>query len=169
MGPTRRAAALGLGAAALVSGGCGFQPLYADRSGGAFAGLEPVEVALIPDREGQFLRNALIDRLGQAGRAARYELVADISISRANLGIERDETATRGQVTVTVTYILRGLGEGTATVLDTGTVRQISSFNLVDNEFASQTGSDAAVEASLNQAADEIRNRVALALRARAG
>lgn len=163
----RRAALMGLGAAALAVGACGFEPLYADRSGGAFAGLAPIQVALIPDREGQILRNALIDRFGQAGGRARYELAAELSITRASLGIQRDETATRGQVTVQVGYTLRRI-DG-AVPVDQGIVRLITSFNLVDNEFASETGSEAAIAQSLEQAADEIRNRVALALRTEQG
>ena len=58
--------------AALFLSGCGFSPLYATAGGtgqGSVADyLDTVAIGSIPDESGQYLRNALIDRLYRHGR-----------------------------------------------------------------------------------------------------
>ena len=62
--PRRRMLAL---AAAAALSGCGFQPVYMPTASGnagvAQRELAAIQVALIPDRPGQLLRQALQDRL----------------------------------------------------------------------------------------------------------
>ena len=146
-----------------LAGACGFQPLH---GGGATGGLPPVDIGPIAEREGQILRNFLIDRMGDANGRADYVLDVDVSVSTSALGIRRDEVATRAQVFVTATYVLT---DRDGLVLDDGTVRKTGNLNLSTSEFASQTSKDAAARRGLALAADELRIRVAAALQKRGG
>ena len=61
-----------LAAAVLLLSACGFRPLYA--TGGVAdvsEELSQIEVAVIPDRPGQILRNYLIQGLNGGGRPAQ--------------------------------------------------------------------------------------------------
>lgn len=69
----------------LISSGCGFEPLYGDRAGETPTRLElaAVEVGPIPERLGQQVRNALVDRLNPGAEPHRsIALKCDL---RANL------------------------------------------------------------------------------------
>src|SRR5665647_3954399 len=79
----RRTPLAGLAAAVMLlaaTPGCGWQPVYGgaqgDVAGPAQAGLAETSVALIPERSGQLLRQALQARFdrGGAGTGQRYEL-----------------------------------------------------------------------------------------------
>ena len=165
MDRTRRqilSAAPGLTILAMTAA-CGFHPLH---GGGATGGLPPVDIGPIAEREGQILRNFLIDRMGDANGRAAYVLDVNVSVSTTELGIRRDEVATRAQVFVTATYVLN---DRNGLVLDDGTVRKTGNLNLSASEFASQTSKDAAARRGLALAADELRIRVAAALQKRPG
>src|SRR5262249_43067849 len=83
--------------------GCGFTPLYGEGDGNVSAHYADVEVLNVPDREGQELRNALIDRLYTEGRPAdpHYSLKIDpLTITHTDLGIQKDATVTRTEIEV---------------------------------------------------------------------
>lgn len=131
-----------LGALGLL-GGCGFRPIYAegvpDAAGGDIAAeLAATRVALIPDRQGQMLREALNRRLGnRAGRPAQHELRVAISISREAVGVRQDETASRLRASAVAAYTLAPLPSGAP--LTTGRSYAADAFNIVTNQyFASQ-------------------------------
>lgn len=165
MDTTRRRTLLALPALVMLGlvGACGFQPLH---GGGATGGLPPVDIGPIPEREGQILRNFLIDRIGDANGRAAYVLDVTVEVSTNALGIRRDEVATRAQVFVTATYVL---SDRDGLVLDDGTVRKSGNLNLSTSEFASETSKEAAARRGLALAADELRIRIGAALQKRAG
>ena len=70
----RRAVALGLAPLAFAAlPSCGLQPMYAGGGRGEVArGLAQVDIPPIEGKDGWLMRNALRDRLGQPGSAARY-------------------------------------------------------------------------------------------------
>ena len=72
-------------AAALISlAACGFRPLHAPGAGAEPEVLAGIEIAHIPDRLGQVVRNHLLDRLTPRGApaAATYRLAVSLLTSK---------------------------------------------------------------------------------------
>lgn len=161
-GCSRRGALLGAAAALLA--GCGFRPLHAPAPAGSAANGQ-VRVALIPERNGQILRQELQRRLGTADRAA-YELRVALTASAEPLGFRRDGAASRvrvihtaeWRVTTTATPV-REVGSGTERVLD--------AYNLADEQFfATESFRIAADRRMMELLAEQVAQRVALRLAA---
>lgn len=155
---SRRAA---LAAALALAGGCGFRPVYADRSGGAGAAggvaedLAAIRVALIPERQGQLLRAALNERLGNRTGAARHELRVALSITRQALGVRRDETASRVRLAAVASFTLAPLPSGAP--LTTGRSYAVDAFNIAtDQYFAAQLSGEAAERRLAERLAEDI-------------
>jgi LPS-assembly lipoprotein len=150
-------------AAILTLSACGFQPLYAKRGPtGGVAGeeLAKVRIANIPDRTGQQLRNALIDRMQPQGPSEpTYRLEISLLEQQVNLGIQQDATATRGQLRYSGTYVLR---DASGKELVRESFRASPSFNILASEFGTILSSDDARTRGLNQIADDITGRLAL-------
>ncbi len=169
-GGTSRGAARGIAAAVLVAlalgagSGCGFRPLYGS---GAVVGdvpeqLNQTEIAVIPDRTGQLLRVYLIEQMNPAGRPAspRYRLQASVQESQLPLGIQRDDTATRYNLILTAPFSL--IEAGSNEVLLARTVRVITGYDFLNDQFATLTAERDARERALRQISEDIRTRVAL-------
>ncbi len=146
--------------AALGLGGCGFRPLYDDRPRGeapsTARALAATRVATIPDRQGQILRNAIIQRLGNGpGIAPRHELRVALTIRRELLGVRRDETASRQRVNATAEFTLRPLPSGDPVFA--GRAYAVDAFNIVPNEFfAAQLSGEAAEARVAERLAEDI-------------
>lgn len=143
---------------------CGFQPLYGKRGPmGGTAGEEfaKVRIANIPDRNGQQLRNALIDRMQPQGQVPEpaYRLEIALLEQQVNLGIQQDATATRGQLRYSGTFVLR---DAAGKELLRESFRASPSFNILESEFGTILSSDDARMRGLNQIADDISGRLAL-------
>ena len=153
------------GAAALL-GGCGFRPLYAPTATGSTVseGLQSVEVGVIPDRTGQILRTLLIQRLNPRGipDGPRYRLAARVTESEEELGITDTDDATRANLTLDVLYELEDVE--TRDTVTTGRLRTTTSFNILDDEYATRVGRDSARERGLTQSADDLVLRLSLLL-----
>lgn len=158
-------------AALLALSACGFRPLYAppaeDVSGQsvyAFDALKEVQVGLIPDRSGQYLRNKLVRLLHPEGvsRASRYALKVDFSESKVDLDVQQSAIATRANLVVTAKYTLVVIDSGL--VLGSGSVRSTSGFNNFDSEFQTLVAEQGARERALDAVAEQIRIRLAILL-----
>lgn len=166
-GRRTRTAAAGL-AALLLLGGCGFQPVYGTRNAvtGTEAGAEltKVKIGNISDRSGQYLRNALVDRMQPAGGQVEpaYRLDVALSETLVNFGIQQDSTATRGQLRLAGTYSLK---DNSGKVLLTETIRSSPAFNILESEFGTVLSSEDARQRGLRQMADEITARLSLYFR----
>lgn len=165
----RRALAGLLGAALLLSAGCGFQPLYGEGAGGAAPGagtaeaqFAAVQITPLPDRAGQQLHNLLRDRLNPRGQPLRprYRLDVQLREVRENLGIRVDETATRANLTVIGVFVLRE--SETGAVLFASDTRSTNSFNILTNQFATGVAENDARERGLREVADGIRARLGI-------
>ena len=153
------------GLAALT--GCGFSPVYQSGSGSVAKELllemAKVDIEVIPDREGQMLRNFLFDRMQPRGQAKKllYSLKTRVNVTTRDLGVQLDETTARSRVDINASYTLSGNG-----VSRTFTSRSASSFSTVDVEYASLVAEQDAIERSLRTIADEMTVRVAAVLKA---
>ncbi len=145
--------------------GCGFRPLYDDRARGeglpAAQALAATRVAIIPDRQGQILRNAIIQRLGNGpGVAPRYELRVALTIRRELLGVRRDETASRQRLNATADFTLSPLPAGDPVFA--GRAYAVDAFNIMPNEFfAAQLSGEAAEARVAERLAEDIVARIA--------
>ena len=156
------ALALLLAAVALTSA-CGFQPLYgrpaddAPSTGDHFA---QVRIAPMPDRIGQQMHNLLRDKLnpdGQPGSPA-YVLQVSLTESIEELGIRKDETATRANLRLIANFTLFDARTG-ARLLG-GQSRSINSYNILESQFATLFSENDARDRSLRDVSDDIRTRL---------
>jgi len=143
----------------LSLGACGFKPLYGKDSAGAqiSAQYRDIAIANIPDRDGQYLRNMLIDRLYLAGRPAdaRYDLqVLSLHKDIQNTLIKKDATYTRALMKITATLVLKD--RATGEVLLERKLQASGSYNLLDNQFATLISRDNLTENLLRELSDTI-------------
>lgn len=151
----------------LILAACGFTPMYGSGGhGDAPAGLEKVEIAVIPNEEGVYLRNALIDNFYQNGYPANpaYVLqVAEIKKVISDLDITIDSEATRKQIKLTTVLTLTD--KATGTVVLTRNLTALAGFNVLGSQFTTRVSENDAREAALNDLARQIETQVALYLK----
>jgi LPS-assembly lipoprotein len=155
----RRQALFGLTAATTVSllSGCGFRPLYGGSSDSSFIRDNPlkgVSISLIEDREGQILRNFLIDRFQPDG-TDRYILTTELDVSEQDLGVAFDATTTRSRVVVTAGFVLSYEGGSYRF-----TSRSAGSYSTVLSDYGTLVARQDATERSLREIADEAKVRL---------
>jgi LPS-assembly lipoprotein len=109
----------------LLLASCGLQPLYSGGSTGVVATtLGSVSVEPIEGKAGWLMRNALNDRLGTSGDAARYRLVVALDDQIEGFGVRADDTITRERRTLRARYQLIDNSTGT-TLVSTWSVRNM--------------------------------------------
>lgn len=148
--------------------GCGFHPLYAPRGMRDYdPELAAIKVAPIRDRAGQLLAQELNEQLNPNGVTVpvRYGLTVTLFVSRADLGIQRDATSTRGEVTVTASFNLTDLHGGTPPL--SGSTRAVGSFNILSDAYATQVAEDETREHVLAQIADDLVTKLVFYVRQR--
>ena len=160
---------LGLALPGLLPG-CGWTPLYADRTTGpADADLRAIRVDPIPERIGQRLGIALRDSLNPSGipTPQRYELKTTLAVAREDLGVQSQGLATRGELDVVATYVLTDMT--TKTVLLTNTVHVSDSFDILANAYATIVTEDDARTRTVEELRTEILARLTLLMQRRRG
>jgi len=148
-------------AAPLLVGGCGFQPVYGTlgRSDEAIAAEQQfarVRVAPITERDGQMLRNHLIDRIYVAGtpRKPDYELQIILRSREAAIDIDRDDTVTRSQLLMNAQAKL--VETATGKTVWTADSRAITNYNELVSPFSTLVSERAAHEQALRQIGDDL-------------
>jgi LPS-assembly lipoprotein len=169
--PFRQTAARGLfglalGLSAMSLSGCGFQPLYGGKGVGAAAAdrLMEVDIASIPDREGQKLRNLLIDNFYPSERPGnpRYRLDVALSASEQKLALQKDATAVRAQLLVNAPYRLTDTQTGQ--VVFQSSSRSMISYNTLEQHYAAIVTVQNAYDRALEDISNDITTRVAMYL-----
>lgn len=145
-----------------VASACGFQPLHAPSGGAVPSVLANIDVAPIPNRLGQVVRNHLVERLTPRGSpfAAEYRVVVSLSLSKEALAIARDDSATRFNVSLEATYDLSLISSGD-TVLQ-GTVRSVSAYNVVSSDYANVVAERDAELRAAREVSDEMKTRLSV-------
>lgn len=152
--------------AILFLAACGFHPVYGVNKYtpvGVEQHLAEIEIGSIPDREGQFLRNALIDRFYREGRPTRplYTLtISPVNESSRDLDVTIDSDTTRGQLTVRTSISLKN--NATGQILMQRSLRSIASYNILASEFANRVSEQSTRENALNDLARQIEEQIAL-------
>lgn len=159
---------LGLGLAATAGLGglaaCGFRPLHGqqDSDASVAAALAAVRIEPLRDRVGQQMHNFLRDRLNPQGQpsAPTYRLRVQLTESLSELGVRRDETATRANLRINAEFFLVEHGGGGE--LFAGRSTSTTSYDILENPFASTVSEEDARERALREVADDIRTRLAI-------
>jgi LPS-assembly lipoprotein len=164
---------LALTAGAALSG-CGFQPVYMPTASGAPGAaqreLAAIQVALIPDRPGQLLRQALQDRLemGTSGVARRYDLAVSFWIAGEGIAVQQNSTATRLRETGNANWTLIAQDVG-RTRLTSGFAKAIDALNITDEQyFGADLENEALQKRMAGAIADQITMQLAIYFRRRA-
>jgi LPS-assembly lipoprotein len=149
-------------------GACGFRPVYGPGLGGEQAAersavasrLAAIRVSPLSDRIGQHMHNLLRDRLNPRGQPAEPDYMLDITLGevRDELGIRKDEIATRANLIVTARYALREVG--TERLLLDGSFRSINSYNILENKFATTISEKDARARALRSLSQDIHLRL---------
>ncbi len=150
---------------ALVLSACGFKPLYGGTDSQAMSPVDhmaAIRIAPLPDRTGQQMHNLLRDRLNPIGqpREPIYALGLRLSESRQELGIRKDETATRANLNLAVQFTLSSVQTGTP--LYSGHLNSVSSYNILTSPFATGFSEADARARALRELADGIRTRLGI-------
>ncbi len=161
----RRIAFLAFAAVALA--GCGLRPLYSNGgSGPAGQTLTSVAIGPIPGRAGWLVRNALVDRIGDHGEAARYRLDIRLDDQIEGFGIRADATTTRERRTLRARY--QFIDTGTNTVVIDATAGSDVGIDIVNSEYATIAAEETALERLAEVIADKIVARIAVHARSEA-
>ncbi|MEM7650500.1 MAG: LPS assembly lipoprotein LptE [Pseudomonadota bacterium] len=152
--------------ALLFLASCGFHPVYGVNkytAVGVEEKLAQTQIGSIPDREGQYLRNALIDRFYRSGRPAnpRYSLtISEITESLRGLDVTIDSDTTRGQLALFTSIQL--IDKSTNEKLIERNLKSIASYNIIASEFANRVSEQNSRENALNDLARQIEEQLAL-------
>lgn len=145
---------------------CGFRPVYGVH-GQSLSGVEDqfseVYIANIPDREGQYLRNALIDRFYRTSRPSDpiYTLIVQpVREDLVDLDITKSADATRGQLKLNTVMQLQDRRIN-KTVLKRSLLA-ITSYNILGSEFATRVTEENARQNALDELARQIEVQLGL-------
>lgn len=145
---------------------CGFHPVYGVNKYtpvGAETKFQSIMIENIPDREGQFLRNSLIDRFYRDGRPENiaYTLsVAPIREIQRNLDVTIDSDTTRGQLRLETQMKLTD--KKTGNVLISRALSSTASYNVLGSEFTNKISEQSTRENILDDLARQIEMQIAL-------
>ena len=155
---------------AFAAAACGFRPLHGPPPSAAPGAkqlttaeqLARIRILPLENREGQRLHNLLRDRLNPAGqpRKPAYTLALTLISTIQRLGIRKDETATRANLVLSASYVLRVAGS--TAVVTGGSLRSINSYNILDAFFATTIAEADALKRGLRVIADDIALRLAV-------
>ncbi|MGZ9108864.1 MAG: LPS assembly lipoprotein LptE [Micavibrio sp.] len=147
--------------------GCGFTPMYGSAGSAnrhqVQSTLNNIAIENIPNREGQYLRNRLIDRFYTGGNpdSPDYTLVlSPVTESKYNLDITKDANATRAELRVGTTMVLRDRASGAA--LLTRSLAASTSYNILASQFTTRVSEDNARLNALDALARQAEQAVVL-------
>ena len=160
-----------LGASLAGLSGCGFQPVYMPSAGGTpgvvSRELPAIFVAIIPDRPGQLLRQALQQRLQGADGSVTplYTLNVSYWISGEGIGIQPDNTATRVRLFGNANWALLSR-DPSRQFITNGYSRVEDALNIFQNQYFGATlGTEVADRRIAESMADQICLRLAIFFR----
>jgi len=148
--------------------GCGFEPLYGKTE--YLQAADPhmainraaIDIANVPDREGQRLRNLLIDRLYVRGRPAVGNYILNLTPLKTdvtNLGIRKDATSTRAMTNVGTHIQLVERISGRVLERD---VHAVGGYNQLDNQLATIVSRQSVTDHMLEELSDSVVREIDL-------
>jgi len=144
---------------------CGFHPIYGSSSETAEVAdaLNDISIDNIPNREGQMLRNDLIDRMYGKGRPQNpsYKLEIKFRFTEDDVGILQDTTATRTIMNSYANYFLRDMN---GKLLSEGTAHSITTFTKLSDQYATLAAHEDALQRSINEVSEQLVSQLSLYL-----
>lgn len=140
---------------------CGFTPVYGDKSLPSSIGT--IEVKTIPNRDGQIVRNHLIDRLYKDGYPTNpdyFLTVSSIKERIIEIGIDIDDEASRAQLRQEATVTLTDAKTNKSVL--TRTVRATSGYNILLGQFTTFVTEENARNQALKVVAEDILTQLEL-------
>lgn len=152
---------------ALALAGCGFTPMYATSGDGTGLAnqFSSVQVAPIPDRVGQVVRNGLMDRLNPHGPpgAPLYRLEVTLDEAVEGFGFRPDEAITRENLRLDAVYrLIRTADEE---LLLEGNAHSNLAYDIVQSDFANFSAKQDARRRTAEQVINIIVVRLGLFLK----
>ena len=150
----------------LVTGlsACGFKPMYATDGSGPAVSEEFAKITIdpIPDRLGQLVRNALIDRVTPLGspRDPVYRLVVKVTEEREDVGLRQDASVTRANYRLNGDFQLVEIATDLKVI--TGNAWTATAYDVVQQDFSTVIAQQDAERRLSIELADEIRTRLAI-------
>lgn len=135
---------------------CGFQPLYVPCKGTDRVAA-PIKIATIQDREGQILRNYLVDIMIPEGSPQCPQYILEINLTDVvtDIGVNKDETTRRKNATMVADLKLRDAK--TNCVVYTHTTKATNSYSIISqNYFSDLTTEEYAKREALRLLAEKI-------------
>lgn len=156
----------------LLLSACGLSPVYGKYANtnmdpSVKSSIDSVYVDTIPNREGQKLRNLLIDRLVLSGKNAKaganYKLqISAISENIYDIGIAKDDTATRSQIRLSVSMSLVDTRIDGGKPLLNRSLWAVTSFNQLASQYTTLVTEDDARTQAIQQLSDQIVTQLEL-------
>jgi len=154
--------------------GCGFRPLHGQDSNVGVtekqkATLADVSIIAVKDRIGQELHNHLLDLLTPNGRPLkpRYSLRIELTESKESLSVQKSSFATRANLRQNAKFKLYNIHNGSEDLSKpafSGVSLAVSSYNILDSDFATLMAEKKARSLAARDIADDIRLRLAIFL-----
>ena len=147
---------------------CGFKPMYSSNNSAPDlnAELAQIEIGNIPNKSGQYLHNALIDKFYSDAypQNAAYSLkVSPIQEKIIDLDITKTSDATRAQLHLKTQITLTN--NDSDEIVLTRKLSSISSYNILTSEFATRVSAQNTRENALNDLANQIELQIGLYMR----
>jgi LPS-assembly lipoprotein len=142
----------------LLVAACGFQPMYAPPGGGPAIG--PVQIGEIEGKAGHVLRTELTRMLAAENTGAPpATLEVTLAEQVIQLGIRRDESATRAEIRLTANYVLTppGASQGVR-----GVLTSVANYDVPTAAFGEIAAQDDARERAAETMAQRLRSELAL-------
>ncbi len=152
--------------AVLILSACSFHPIYGVNKYTPVSTetkFETIQIANIPNREGQYLRNALIDRLYRNGKTKNPEYTLTISPIREtqrDLDITIEADTTRAQLRLDTQMRLTDIK--TKEDVINRNLNSIASYNVLGSEFTNRVSEQSTRENILNDLARQIEMQISL-------
>jgi LPS-assembly lipoprotein len=147
----------------LLLAACGFSPIYMSHGSNepVAKALNNVEIASIPDRQGQMLRNHLIDRMYTSGRPAHPVATLEVKLrsTETDVGTQKDATTVRRELSLWADYVLKSPG---GEELAKSTAHSVVGFSKLDEQYGTVAAERNAYERAINEVGEQIVNRVSL-------
>lgn len=151
-----------------VLAGCGFHPLYGKANPEVTAQAQLIKIGVRQSgdlktanfRIGQQLRNTLLTQLTPYGEPAQPQYYLDVNMTESteNLAIQKNQVATRANLQIYATYILRYIATGGA--IFSGQARGVASYDIVQSEYANLAAEQDAERRSIQAVADDITLKI---------
>ena len=158
--------AIALSTLLVMLASCGFQPLYGRQTQNAkvTAALEQTYVLPMAGRTGQIVRNSLLDKVTPKGVPARakYQLQVSLSELKQGLAIDQSNSTNRFNLTLKAKYTLFD-ATGKQPIYR-GSAQSVSSYNIVDSDFANLAAEKNAQKRSALVISEEIHRQLSVFL-----